>query len=109
MRVLPYLLVAAAVSVAVGLVSDDGWAGYVVGAVLALSLWVMLLFGAMGQGRPLAAVPPLHYAGCAAAAVALGAASYLLVGASPSWAVGFIFAGVLWPVADRARRDRQPG
>lgn len=109
MRVLSLLLVAAAVSVVVGLVSGDGWAGYVVGAILALSLWAMLLFGAMGQGRPMTGVPPLHYAGCAAAALALGVVSYLLVGGGPSWAIGFIFAGVLWPAADRARRDRQPG
>lgn len=109
MRLLSSLLVAAAVTVVVGLVSGDGWAGYVVGAVLALSLWVMLYFGAMGAGVKPARVPPLHYAGAAAVALALGAASYWLLDVGPSWAIGFIMAGVLWPAFDRARRDRQPG
>jgi hypothetical protein len=109
MRVLLLLLVAAAVSAVVGLVSGDGWPGYLVGAVLALSLWLMLFFGSFGQGARSAAVPPAAYAGCAAVGLALGALFYLVMDTGPAWAIGFILAGVLWPAAARARADRQPG
>lgn len=39
------LAVAAAITVVVGLLTQVGWPGYVIGAGLALSLWVLLVFG----------------------------------------------------------------
>ena len=98
MRVLLLLLTAAAVTAAVGLISGDGWTSYVVGAVLALSLWVMLFFGAMSTGVKPARVPPAHYAGAAAVAVAIGAVTSWLTDTGAAWAIGFI----LWPGSKRA-------
>ena len=97
--------VAAAIALAVGLLSASGWTGYVVGAVLALSLWVMLFAGSWAtpdRGR----VEMRAYAGAAALAVVLG---YVMVrvgdGSTAFWAVGFILAGSVVPVVRSAARS----
>ncbi len=108
-----HLLVAAAITGAVGLLTHDGWPGYVVGAALALSLWVMLFAGSYagsyagsstdrGRGR----VETRHYLGAALFAIGLGWAMFQ-VGDGPTWwAVGFILAGAVMP-ATTAARDRE--
>ncbi len=47
------------------------WRGFVIGAVLALSLWVMLLYGLYGIYKTFR-VPAQQYAAAAVAAVAVG-------------------------------------
>ncbi|NUS40336.1 MAG: hypothetical protein HOP97_01705 [Terrabacter sp.] len=104
---LAQLLVAAAVTLVVGVVTGDGWPAYVVGAVLALSLWVMLLAGSYSHPGGVAdmRVPTRQYALAAALAVAFGWAMYVVGDGATWWAVGFILAGVLVP-AGSAATDR---
>lgn len=101
-------LVATAMTLVVGLASSTGWAGYVVGGVLALTLWVILFCGTLygAKGRPLAErVPVRAYAVAAGLALVLGGGAFWLTGTTVFWAVGVIVAGVLFPVANRAQRD----
>ncbi|WP_210650738.1 hypothetical protein [Nocardioides sp. SYSU D00065] len=106
---LGHLLTAAVVTLVVGTVSGGGWAYYLVGAVLALSLWAMLLAGSYasatrdgGAGRTSAR----QYAVAAAVALVLGSAMYVVGDGGSWWAVGFIFAGALVPATAAATRDR---
>ncbi len=98
------LLVAAAVTVAIGLLDGQGWPSWVIGAVLALSLWVMLFLGSLA-GAERYVVPPLSYAGAALAAVAVGAVLVWMTGTSAFWVVGFIVAGAVVPATRAAARD----
>lgn len=59
------------IAAAVGLLTGEGWRGFVIGAVLALSLWVMLLYGLYGIYKTFR-VPAQQYAAAAVAAVAVG-------------------------------------
>jgi hypothetical protein len=107
-HLLGHLLVVAAVSVAVGLLSGGAWA-LLVGFVLALSLWGMLFAGtyAVRPGEPRGTISLTQYAVAAGVAVVLG---YVMVriGGNPSfWAVGFIMAGVLVPAGSAAVRDAE--
>lgn len=111
---LGHLLVAAAVTVAVGLLTGGAWA-FVMGVALALSLWVMLFAGSYavppgaaagaGAGR----TSTKQYAAAAALAVVLGYVVYR-VGDNPSfWAVGFIMAGAIVPAGSAAARQSRTG
>lgn len=110
--VLAHLLIAAAVTVVVGVASGGGWAYFVVGAVLSLSLWVMLFAGSYatpvkdpGNGR----VSVRQYAIAAALAVVLGGTMVLVLDGPTWWAVGVIVAGGVIPassaVAQRSSAD----
>lgn len=96
--------VATAITVVVGLLTRDGWPGYAIGAGLALSLWVMLLFGSYATTGHLArTVSPTTYAGAAVTGVLLGYLSFRIGDDNGVWwAVGFIAAGVLTPWASTA-------
>ncbi|MGY2130271.1 hypothetical protein [Blastococcus sp. SYSU DS0617] len=92
---LPTLAVAAAITVAVGLLTAAGWPGFVIGAVLAASLWMMLFFGSF-EGDQRGAVPPATYAGAAVVAVALGYVLFRLGDDNGAWwAPAFIIAGAI--------------
>ncbi|MBC2934163.1 hypothetical protein [Nocardioides sp. zg-1228] len=102
---LGHLAVALAVTLVVGGASGGGW-HFLVGAVLALALWMMLFLGSFGRppGEGTERVELRHYAVSAAVALALGYAMYLVGdGNAAFWSVGFVFAGVLTPAATRAR------
>ncbi len=94
---------AAAVTVVVGVLTG-GWPGFLIGSVLALSLWMMLLFGSYATNGQLArTVPPAAYAGAAVTGVLLGYLCFRLGDDNGAWwAVGFIVAGAATPWGRRA-------
>lgn len=99
------VLVGAAVSVAIGAVTADGWPGYVVGAVLALALWVMLLFGSSARPGERWTVRWEDYLVAAVVGLLLGGAMFLASDDNAAfWAPGFIIGGVLLPSASAAVR-----
>jgi len=99
------LLVAAATTLAVGLLDGRAWGAYVIGAVLSLALWVMLFCGSFAS-TPKGVVAPGVYAVAAAVAVVLGAVLVGLTDNSGFWSVGFILAGTVLPATSAALRDR---
>ena len=104
------LVVGAATTAVVGWVTGGGWPGYVVGAVLAGSLWLMLFLGssvAERGGSPWVAVD--RYLLASALGVVLGGAMFALGDDNAAfWAPGFIVAGVVLPSTTVAagRHDR---
>lgn len=107
LHLLGHLLVAAAVTLAVGLLTGGGWA-FLIGIVLALSLWVMLLAGSWavpGGGAGDGRTSTRQYAVAAAVAVVLGYVMYRLGDAPTFWAVGFIMAGAIVPAGWAATRE----
>lgn len=108
-KTVPHVLVAAVFSLAVFLLSGAGWPMLVVGAVLALSLWVILFAGsyALPSGsRGRGTVDARSYAIAAAAALVLGFFFFQFGDGPVWWAVGVIFAGVLAPTVARYARPR---
>ena len=104
----PVLSVGALVTAAVGLLTADGWPGYVVGAVLALSLWVMLFCGSLATPAR-GAVSPRSYALAALVGVVLGYVVFRIGDGGAFWAVGFILAGAVLPAVPAARREAREG
>lgn len=107
------IAVAATSAVAVGLLTVEGWPGYVVGAVFALSLWLML-FSYSFAAEKWSAVPPVRYAGASALAIAIGYVFFRLGADNPVWwAPGFIMAGAIMAgsssLAGTSRRSGQTG
>ena len=103
-QTLQKLLVAAAITLAIFLLGGREWPQLVVGAVLALSLWVMLFAGSYAgpqRGRTSAAV----YAVAAAVGLVIGYVMTQVGDGSSWWAVGFILAGVLVPAGRTAQRQ----
>lgn len=102
--------VAAASTVAVGLLTAEGWAGYMIGAVFTLSLWLMLFFGSFAAAKG-GAVSPMSFAGASVLAVTLGYVFFRLGDDNAVWwAPGFIMAGAVMPGASSfAGADRRSG
>lgn len=104
-HVLLVLLAASVITLVVGVFSGGGWASFVTGAVLALSLWVMLFAGSFATPGPDSVngrVPARHYALAAALALVLGYAMSVVGDGAAWWAVGFILAGAVLPAASAA-------
>lgn len=102
--VLPLGATAALMTLAIGLLAGIGWPGFVIGAVLALSLWVMLFAGSWSTPGPHGVVDPTDFAIAAVLGVVIGYV-VVLVGDEPGfWAVGVIMAGVLVPGGRAAQR-----
>ena len=102
--VLQHVVVALVVTIVVGLASGGTWPYFVVGAVLALALWVMLFAGSYAgpqRGRTSAA----EYAAAAAIGLVIGYVMTEVGDGSSWWAVGFILAGVLVPAGRTAQRQ----
>lgn len=97
------ILIWVAMTLAVGLLTSIGWPGFVIGAVLGLSLWVMLFFGSYAtpdRGFPSARV----HATAAAMAVVLGYVLVRLGDGNPAmWVPGVIIAGAVLPAAAYTR------
>lgn len=107
------VLVAAVTTVVVGVLAGGEWPHFVIGALLALSLWVMLFAGSYARPRH-AHVDSREYAVAAVVGVALGYVVTWFGGGEENavwWAVGFILAGVVIPAgrgeqsSERADRD----
>lgn len=103
-------LVAVGLTVGIGLVSGIGWAGYLLGATLAVTLWLIVFCGTLAgpKDRSSERVPARTYAVAATFAVLLGAVVFWITGTPSFWAVAVIVAGVLAPWSDRAPRDPAP-
>lgn len=100
------VVAAVGVSAAVGLLTGAGWPGFVVGAVLAVSLWAMLMFG-IPTNFTARSVPAWQFAAAALAAVVVGYVIFRLGGENPAmWAAGFIVAGAGAAAVAAARCDR---
>lgn len=96
------VLIAAAVAVAVGVLTGLGLPGFIIGVTLALVLWVMLFVGSQFRSRG-ASVPAAPYAMAAVAAVAIGYLVFRIGDENPAfWSVGFIMAGAITSVIPRA-------
>lgn len=102
----PVLAVAALVTAAVGLLTADGWPGYVVGAGLALALWVMLYCGSLATPAR-GTVAPRAYALAALLGVVLGYVVFRIGGGGAFWAVGFILAGTVLPAVPATKPAAQ--
>lgn len=105
MTALAQLVVAALVTVAIGLLDGQGWPSYVMGAVLALALWVMLFAGSLATPTR-GLVAARSYGLAALLGLALGYLMARIADGGAWWAVGFIMAGVLVPATAAAARDR---
>lgn len=101
--------IAVGVPVAARLTGDEGpwWVLVIIGAVLALALWVMLWAGAAGRtSLSRAVVDPRAYAGAGVLGILLGPVLMGMVSDNRAfWAVGFILAGTLLEASSLARRD----
>jgi len=97
------VLIGVVIGVVVGFASGGGWAYFVMGLVLALSLAVMLFFGSYATRRT-PDVEPRMYALTGLLSLVLGYTMYRFADSEPSWwAVGFILAGALSSAAPLAR------
>lgn len=101
MALLTHFVIAGLTAVAIGLLDGQGWPSYVLGAVLALSLWVMLFAGSFA-GPDRGSVQPPQFAVAAVIGIALGFAIAHLGDNSSFWAVGFIMAGAVVPAVRQA-------
>lgn len=105
MRTLTLLGIAAAYAVVVALLDGQGWPSLLIGAILALVLWVMAFAGSYATPQRGVVVPEAY----GAAAVVSVVAGWVVVGvldASSGWAVGAIIGGAVAPAVGLARRDR---
>ena len=89
-----HLAVAAALTAAIGLLASEGWPGWVMGAVMALSLAVGTLFGSRLR------LPLRSYAVGALVTLVTGYVMSL-IGGFGFWPVGAVFGIVLAPVMSR--------
>jgi hypothetical protein len=100
----PQVLVGLGITLAIWLLTDDGWPGLVIGAVLALALWLVLRLRPIEEGRD-PGVPAIGYLATAVVGVALGYLFYRLGDENAVWwSVGFILAGLVIPVSTTVSR-----
>ncbi len=102
------LAVALPVTVAVGLIDDQGWPSYAIGAVLCLSLWVMLFAGSYaGQRSSRGVVDPMSYAVAAVIGIVVGLVLVQVGDDSALWSAGFII-GAVTVIGSRLARGGEP-
>ncbi len=100
----PHVLIGAGTTLAIWLLNDDGWPGLVIGAVLALALWVMLRLGPVPEGES-RRVPVAGHLSTAVVAVALGYVFFRIGDDNGAWwGVGFILAGLVVPAGSTVAR-----
>lgn len=97
------LAVAVAMTLVIGLVEGGRWPHFLLGALLAGVLWLIVVFGTWegGSGHP----SPFSYAIAAALALVIGGVVVAIAGHGPWWAVGVAMAGVVVPAVQRAAAD----
>jgi len=99
-----HVLTGVGITVAIWLLNGADWPGLVIGAVLALALWLMLLFRPVEEGES-RSVPTTGFLATAVVGVAFGYLFYRLGDDNGSWwAVGFILAGLIIPVGSAVKR-----
>ncbi|HWM74144.1 MAG TPA: hypothetical protein VNQ53_10415 [Nocardioides sp.] len=100
----PHVLIGAGITLAIWLLSDDGWPGLVIGVVLAFALWLMLRLRPVEEGQD-PQVPPTSFLATAVVGVAFGYLFYRLGDENAVWwSVGFILAGLVIPVGAAVSR-----
>lgn len=101
---IPQVLVGIGITLAIWLLSDAEWPGLVIGAVLAVALWLMLRLRPIEEGQD-PGVPAVNYLATAVVGVALGYLFYRLGDENAVWwSVGFILAGLVIPVSTSVTR-----
>lgn len=102
----PHLLTGAALAVAIGLVAGREWPAFVVGAVLALVLYLMLFAGtyALPPGRR-GRVTPVNYLTAAVLTFGVGLALYLMTDSLIWWSAAAIVAGAVVPTTQLVQRN----
>jgi hypothetical protein len=92
----PQVLVGLGITLAIWLLSGAEWPGLVIGAVLALALWLMLRLRPVEEGQD-PGVPTVGYLDTAVIGVALGYLCYRFGDENAAWwSVGFILAGLVF-------------
>lgn len=105
------LLVAVTLTLAIGLISGGRWPHYVIGALAALTLWVMLsIDGSAKDSALVREVPWTTYAMGAGITVVLGSVLYLIGNENGAWwGAAIIMAGsLMWPTP-RKSASSDPG
>lgn len=105
------LLVAVALTLAIGFVSGGRWPHFLMGAIFALSLWLILFIGSSGGSVVVGAVDWPNYAMASAIALFLGSVFWFVGGSDNGawWGVGVILAGTLVVPRRRASSDTGSG
>ena len=99
-----HVLIGVGITVAIWLLTDDGWPGLIIGAVLAVALWLMLRIGPVAEGEE-PGVRATGYLATGVVGVALGYAFFRIGdGNGVWWSVGFILAALVLPVGTSAVR-----
>lgn len=89
------LTTASLLTLIVGFSSGEGWPGWVMGAILAIVLWVMLFAGSYaGPSDRRGTVAPANYALAAGIAVLVGVPITLIMGEMIWWSVAVILSAV---------------
>ncbi len=94
---LTILAVSLGITVAIGLLIGEGWPGFLMGAALVLSLWVILRFGSHPI-RKNSRVSAPKYTVVAVAAMALRYLLYWIGGGGDNvalWVAGFVAVGMI--------------
>lgn len=101
------LLVAVALALAIAVISGGRWPHYLMGAIFALSLWLMLFIGTSGANVVVRAVDWRNYAMASAIALLLGSVFWIVGGRDNGawWGVGAILAGTLVSAKPRTSSD----
>mgnify|MGYP000847650563 FL=1 len=97
--------IAAVYAVVVGLVDGQGWPSLLIGAILALVVWVALFAGSYATPER-GVVTPEGYGVAAIIAVAAGWAVVTLLDMSTGWGVGAVIGGAVVPALGLVRGDR---
>lgn len=105
------VLAAVGITAAIGLISGGEWPHFVMGAVFALALWVILSFGTSAKiGAITREVSWQTYAIAGAAAVALGFVFYTMGDDNGAWwAPAVILVGILMPMVPQPSGASAPG
>lgn len=101
------LLVAGALTLAIGFISGGRWPHFLMGAIFALSLWLMLFIGSSGGSVIVRVVDWANYAMASAIALLLGSIFWIIGGRDNGawWGVGVILAGTLVSAKPRTSSD----
>lgn len=105
------LLVAVALTLTIAFISGGRWPHFLMGAIFALSLWLMLFIGSSGGNVVVRAVDSSNYAMASAIALLLGFVFWIVGGGENGawWGVGVILAGTLVSARPRASSDTGSG
>ena len=104
----PHVLVGIGITLAIWLLSDDGWPGLVIGAVLAFALWLMLQLRPIEEGQD-RRVPAVAYLATAAVGLPSAISSTGSVTRTRLVVGRFILAGLVIPASTTVTRGSGGG